>query len=206
MIFLVLEDNVEIAEDIVKTINSIETDSKVLVAPTIREGFELAKRNEIDVFLIDIHLPDGNGIDFSRKIREDYEQHPIITISDNYSDEAQLRMFREVKGLAYLPKPFRREELIEEISNAIKLATLIDDKTLTIKMKKTVYVFKVSEIVYIERTDSKELFNGKIRAWNARSFHVSEDCTVYTDFESASGNKSNPSGSVSGSRTLILDL
>ena len=55
-------------------------------------------------------------------------------------------------------------------------------------------------------TDSKELFNGKIRAWNARSFHVSEDCTVYTDFESASGNKSNPSGSVSGSRTLILDL
>ena len=72
----------------------------------------------------------------------------------------------------------------------------------------TVIITNYSNKEYIGRvwTDSKELFSGRIRAWNARSFYVSEDVTVYTDFESGSGNKSNPSGSVSGSRTLILDL
>jgi len=55
-------------------------------------------------------------------------------------------------------------------------------------------------------TDSKVLFNGRIRAWNIKSFYVSEDCNVYTDFESGNGGKSNPSGHVSGSGTLILDL
>jgi hypothetical protein len=55
-------------------------------------------------------------------------------------------------------------------------------------------------------TDSKELFNGTIRAWNAKTFRVSEECRVYTDFESDNGGKSSPSGYVSRYKTLILDL
>ena len=55
-------------------------------------------------------------------------------------------------------------------------------------------------------TDSKELFNGTIRSWNSKSFYISDDCNVYTDFESDNGEKYNPSGHVSGGRSLILDL
>jgi hypothetical protein len=55
-------------------------------------------------------------------------------------------------------------------------------------------------------TDSKELYNGKIRAWNSKSFHVSEEGTVYTDFESGNGSKSTPSGYISRNQMLILDL
>jgi len=55
-------------------------------------------------------------------------------------------------------------------------------------------------------TDSHELFDGTIRAWNTKTFHVSEECTVYTYFESDNGGKSNPSGYVSRYRTLVLDL
>ena len=55
-------------------------------------------------------------------------------------------------------------------------------------------------------TDSGELYNGRIRAWNSKSFRVFEEGTVYTDFESSNGGKSNPSGYVSRGRTLILDL
>jgi len=55
-------------------------------------------------------------------------------------------------------------------------------------------------------TDSYEIFNGTIRAWHTKSFCVSDGCTVYTDFESDNGGKSNPSGRVSRHRTLVLDL
>ena len=55
-------------------------------------------------------------------------------------------------------------------------------------------------------TDTNELYNGRIHAWNSKLFHVSEEGTVYTDFESSNGGKSNPSGYISRNRTLILDL
>jgi len=55
-------------------------------------------------------------------------------------------------------------------------------------------------------TDSHELFDGTIRAWHTKSFHVSDECTVYTSFESDDGGKSSPSGRVSRHRTLVLDL
>ena len=55
-------------------------------------------------------------------------------------------------------------------------------------------------------TDTKELYNGRIHAWHSKLFHVYEEGTVYTDFESGNGGKSNPSGYVSRNRTLILDL
>ena len=55
-------------------------------------------------------------------------------------------------------------------------------------------------------TDSEELYNGRIRAWNAKTFYVSKDYSVYTDFESNDGGKSSPSGYVSRGGTLILDL
>jgi hypothetical protein len=55
-------------------------------------------------------------------------------------------------------------------------------------------------------TDTHELFNGTIRSWRTKTFFVSENINVYTDFESSNGNSSNPSGYVSRGVSLILDL
>ena len=55
-------------------------------------------------------------------------------------------------------------------------------------------------------TDTKEFYNGRIHAWDSKIFLISEEGTVYTDFESSNGGKSNPSGYISRNRTLILDL
>ena len=72
----------------------------------------------------------------------------------------------------------------------------------------TVVIANNSDEIFVGRvwTDSKELYNGKIRAWSSKTFKVSVEKTVYAEFESANGITSNPSGYVSGGRTLILDL
>ena len=72
----------------------------------------------------------------------------------------------------------------------------------------TVIITNNTNKEYVGRvwTDSKELYNGRIRAWNAKTFFVSKDDSVYTDFKSDDGGKSSPSGHVSRGRTLILDL
>ena len=72
----------------------------------------------------------------------------------------------------------------------------------------TVIITNNTNKEYVGRvwTDSEELYNGRISAWNAKTFFVSKDDSVYTDFESNDGGKSSPSGYVSRGRTLILDL
>ena len=72
----------------------------------------------------------------------------------------------------------------------------------------TVIITNNTNKEYVGRvwTDSKELYNGRIRAWNAKTFFVSKDDSVYTDFESNDGGKSSPSGYVSRGRTLIIEL
>ena len=72
----------------------------------------------------------------------------------------------------------------------------------------TVIITNNTNKEYVGRvwTDSQELYNGKISAWNAKTFFVSKDNSVYTDFESSDGSKSSPSGYVSRARMLILEL
>jgi hypothetical protein len=55
-------------------------------------------------------------------------------------------------------------------------------------------------------TDTKDLFDGTIRAGQSKTFHVYRNCTVYTDFETSDGHRSNPSGYVKKGRTLVLEL
>jgi hypothetical protein len=55
-------------------------------------------------------------------------------------------------------------------------------------------------------TDSRDLFDGTIHAWQSKSFHVHKNCTVYADFVSDDGYRSKSSGHVKKGRTLVLEL
>jgi DNA-binding NtrC family response regulator len=50
---------------------------KVDEAGTIKEGFDLLKRKEIDLILCDVKLPDGNGVAF---IKEAKARYPLVEI------------------------------------------------------------------------------------------------------------------------------
>src|SRR4029079_12365653 len=50
---------------------------KVEEAGTVKTGFDILKRKEIDVVLCDVKLPDGNGVDF---VKEAKEKFPLIEI------------------------------------------------------------------------------------------------------------------------------
>jgi len=50
---------------------------KVDEAGTIKTGFDILKRKEIDIILCDVKLPDGNGVDF---VKEAKEKFPLIEI------------------------------------------------------------------------------------------------------------------------------
>lgn len=85
---------------------------------TLKNTFEMLNQNNYDLIILDISLPDGNGIDLGRKIKEDCNT-AIIFLTANDSEETI------VEGLKlgaddYITKPFRSKELLIRIKNILK--------------------------------------------------------------------------------------
>lgn len=81
-------------------------------------ALELVQKSQFDVIIMDINLGDGiDGIETARRIRElkGYENTPIIAITANLSSGVRENCLN-VGMDAFLPKPFRREDLVNTIN------------------------------------------------------------------------------------------
>ncbi|MBR6761878.1 MAG: response regulator transcription factor [Oscillospiraceae bacterium] len=83
----------------------------VLSAATIAEAEALYA--DADLLLLDVMLPDGNGVEFCRRIRA-YCEVPILFLTSN-DDEADIIKGLESGGDDYITKPFRLRELLSRI-------------------------------------------------------------------------------------------
>ncbi|HEU5424149.1 MAG TPA: response regulator transcription factor [Nitrolancea sp.] len=79
------------------------------------EALELARRLQPDLVLLDLALPDLNGIEVARRLREITPQTKVIVLSA-YTNETYVRTALEAGAVAYLPKTVRGQEVIEAIA------------------------------------------------------------------------------------------
>ena len=80
---------------------------------TLQEAREILKKEDITLVLLDVNLPDGNGIDFVREIRKN-SQVPIILLTVN-NMEVDIVTGLEAGANDYITKPFSVEELLARI-------------------------------------------------------------------------------------------
>lgn len=88
-------------------------DCRVFEAETIKRGLIEAGTRQPDLIILDLGLPDGDGIDFVRELRS-WSDIPIIVLS------ARLAEFNKVDALDagaddYLTKPFGAAELLARV-------------------------------------------------------------------------------------------
>ena len=94
-------------------------DDFVDVATTL-EGI---KKTAYDLYIIDINLPESDGISLVKELRQKYPQVPIIMVS-GYNDIETIMDAYEVGCDEYLKKPFDLREL------EVKVAKLMNEKLL----------------------------------------------------------------------------
>src|ERR1700756_3008853 len=100
---------------------ALENEAYSLVeAATAREGLAQAAGRNPDVILLDLGLPDGDGIDVTRRIRE-WSRTPIIVISAR-GREADKVAALDAGADDYLTKPFGVEELLARLRVALRHA------------------------------------------------------------------------------------
>ncbi len=86
---------------------------EVIQAYSFFEGVELHKEHDPDLYLLDINLPDGNGTEFCRKIRET-SSRPVIFLTADDTDEDMVKGF-QAGGDDYVAKPFATEVLRQRV-------------------------------------------------------------------------------------------
>ena len=119
---VIIVDDVRETRENIRKLLQFESDIEVAgVATTGREGIQLARDLSPDVVLMDINMPDMDGITATGNIREELPHIQIIILSvqgdPNYMRRAMLAGARD-----FLTKPPMVDELIAAIRRAGKLA------------------------------------------------------------------------------------
>ncbi len=104
---IIIDDELHFVESLKVLIDLHCPQIKIIdVAPSVKEGITLIKKQKPDLIFLDIDMPDGDGFDVLEKISgRDFEV--IFTISYN---EFAIRAF-EFSALNYLIKPINPNEL-----------------------------------------------------------------------------------------------
>ena len=95
-------------------------DYAVLEASTLREGLALATSHAPALILLDLGLPDGDGIDFTRELRG-WTKTPIVVISARGREDDKVSAL-DAGADDYLTKPFGVNELLARVRVALRHA------------------------------------------------------------------------------------
>ncbi len=93
---------------------------KVFEAETGKEGMASAAANRPDVIILDLGLPDLDGLEVTRQLRE-WTQTPIIVLSVRDREEVKVAAL-DAGADDYLTKPFSTGELLARIRVAVRHA------------------------------------------------------------------------------------
>lgn len=101
----------------------------VLTAESGQEGFELAKQNHPDLVISDVSMPQMNGLEFCRLIRQDSELRwaPILLVSAQRKDTESIVAGLEAGADDYLEIPFDSTRLVAKVSRLLERSRLEAD-------------------------------------------------------------------------------
>lgn len=123
VMILVVEDDAAVRNLITTTLET--HDYRFLAASTGNEALLEAVSHNPDIMLLDLGLPDMDGVEIIKKIRS-WSSMPIIVISARSEDSDKIEAL-DVGADDYLTKPFSVEELLARLRVTLRRITYIRD-------------------------------------------------------------------------------
>lgn len=91
---------------------------EVTRAETVQEALDSIKNTVFDLYILDLTLPDGNGYEVCREIKQQGD-YPVIFLTA-FDDEVNVVMGLELGADDYITKPFRLKELLARIKSVLR--------------------------------------------------------------------------------------
>ena len=133
------------------------------IAENLENARKIVNSKEYDLILLDVMLPDGNGYEFLKQLREHDEDTPVIFLTA-CDEEVNIVMGLDIGGDDYITKPFRVRELISRINAILRRKGKSQDSNKKILKFKNISihtlearVFKNNEEIFLTSAEYKLL-------------------------------------------------
>ena len=149
---LLVEDNAAAAALICQYMKALYSDHQITICATATDAFDWAGKHHIDLFILDIQLPDYRGTELGKHIRAmpEYRFTPILFTTELGGEE--LAAYREIKCYDFLIKPFTQEQFLRAVSTALDMGQQMKkpEPILRIEQKQFLFEYELKQIRYIE--------------------------------------------------------
>jgi DNA-binding NarL/FixJ family response regulator len=116
MKILVVDDHTLIREALRGVLQELKPEAGVIDASSCREALELAQANaaELDLVLLDLSLPDGDGFDTLAELRDLYPAVAIVVLSAS-KDRDSVTKALDLGALGFIPKSASRAVMVSAL-------------------------------------------------------------------------------------------
>jgi DNA-binding NtrC family response regulator len=133
---LITDDNELIRETLEKAL--VGEGYRVRLAKDGRECLEAARLGDVDLILLDMRLPDINGIDVLRRLRQD-QTDSVVLMMTAYGDVESTKRALELGAFDFIRKPVTPKALASIIKMAMEIRSLRQEIQQTIYRNKERY-------------------------------------------------------------------
>jgi two-component system, OmpR family, KDP operon response regulator KdpE len=123
---------------------------EVMTAATMEEGLDVAAVSRVDAAIVDLLLPDGDGIELCSRLRE-WSSMPIIVLSAVGEEDEKIRALRAGAD-DYVTKPFGPGELVARLEAVLRRTSAEPESSVV-----TVAGLEVDVAEHVVRRDGEEV-------------------------------------------------
>jgi DNA-binding NarL/FixJ family response regulator len=115
---LIVDDHPVVVEGLRKLFCESDKNFSCAIAYSVAETIKALKVFTPDIILLDINLPDGNGIDLCKNILSEYPKTKILALS-SFADRSFISRMLENGANGYLLKNSTEEEIFEAVNEVL---------------------------------------------------------------------------------------
>ena len=149
---LLVEDDTTASELIRQYTEALCGKHQLTTVSTATAALNWSDKHSVDLFILDIQLPDYRGTELGKQIRTmpRYRFTPILFTTELAGEE--LGAYREIKCYDFLVKPFTQEQFTNAISAALDMGRQMRKTipVLRIEQKQFLFEYGLEQILYIE--------------------------------------------------------
>jgi two-component system response regulator PilR (NtrC family) len=117
-----------------------EEGREIWTAASVEQARALLEEKEPDLVLCDIMMPDGNGLDLLKEIKENQAHTSVVMMTAYTSTRAAIEAMK-LGAYDYISKPFDNEELKVVVQKALEKAELVDENVYLRRELERTYTF-----------------------------------------------------------------